>query len=68
MRQIMLNYAFRIFRLIIIICSISYFIGTLWYIFTWQLDLMLNPSNTNEDFYENFNFNNLNNENQDMYR
>jgi len=35
MRQIMINYAFRVLRLVIVIFSISYFIGTLWYIFTW---------------------------------
>lgn len=35
MRQIIISYAFRVLRLIIIIFSISYFIGTLWYIYTW---------------------------------
>jgi hypothetical protein len=35
--QIMMSYAFRVFRLIMIIFTISYFIGTLWYIFVWQM-------------------------------
>ena len=35
MRQIVMSYAFRVCRLIIIIFSFSYFIGTLWYIYTW---------------------------------
>lgn len=35
MRQIIISYAFRVLRLVIIIFSISYFIGTLWYIYTW---------------------------------
>ncbi len=30
-----MSYAFRVSRLVIIIFSFSYFIGTLWYIFTW---------------------------------
>ena len=38
MRQIIMSYAFRVFRIIIIIFSVSYFIGTLWYIFTWLTD------------------------------
>jgi len=38
MRQIIMNYAFRVLRLIVIIFSISYFIATLWYIFTWAID------------------------------
>jgi hypothetical protein len=37
MRQIIISYAFRVLRLVIIIFSISYFIGTLWYIFTWLI-------------------------------
>jgi hypothetical protein len=32
MRQIVMSYAFRVTRLVIIIFSFSYFIGTLWYI------------------------------------
>ncbi len=38
MRQIVITYAFRVGRLVIIIFSFSYFIGTLWYIFTWLSD------------------------------
>ena len=34
----MLTYAFRVVRIIIIIFSVSYFIGTLWYIYTWLSD------------------------------
>ena len=38
LRQIMMSYAFRVLRLIIIIFSVSYFIATLWYIYTWLID------------------------------
>jgi hypothetical protein len=38
MRQIVMSYAFRVIRLIIIIFSVSYFIGTLWYILCWLTD------------------------------
>jgi hypothetical protein len=38
MRQIVMSYAFRVTRLVIIIFSFSYFIGTLWYIYTWLID------------------------------
>lgn len=37
MRQIVMNYAFRVTRLIIIVFSISYFLSIFWYIFTWLL-------------------------------
>lgn len=43
MRQIIMNYAFRVLRLIVIIFSISYFIATLWYIFTWAIDDDVSP-------------------------
>lgn len=36
MRQIVMNYAFRVLRIVIVIFSISYFIGTLFYIIVWQ--------------------------------
>ena len=39
----MLSYFFRVLRLILIILTISYFIGTIWYVFCWQLYL---------DYYE----------------
>jgi hypothetical protein len=32
-RQIVISYAFRVARLILIIFSVSYFIGTVWYIY-----------------------------------
>ena len=35
--QIMISFAFKIFGLIMIMFTISYFIGTLWYIFVWQV-------------------------------
>jgi potassium voltage-gated channel Eag-related subfamily H protein 8 len=38
MRQIVMTYAFRVVRIIIIIFTISYFIGTLFYIMTWLID------------------------------
>lgn len=37
MRRIMLGYLFRVVRMIMIIFTLSYFIGTLWYIFCWQM-------------------------------
>ena len=37
MRQIVMNYAFRVTRLIIIVFSISYFLSIFWYIFVWLL-------------------------------
>lgn len=39
MRQIMLGYFFRVLRLVLIIVTISFFTGTLWYLFCWQLYL-----------------------------
>lgn len=38
MKQIVMTYAFRVVRIVIIIFSISYFIGTLFYILTWLID------------------------------
>jgi hypothetical protein len=38
MRQIVMTYAFRVVRIVIIIFTISYFIGTLFYIMTWLID------------------------------
>jgi hypothetical protein len=37
MRQIMIGYFFRVLRLVLIIFTISYFIGTLWFVYCWQL-------------------------------
>lgn len=37
-KKIIIRYAFRMIRLVIILLSIGYFVGTLWYIFTWVLD------------------------------
>lgn len=54
MQQIMLNYAFRIVRLIIIILTISYFIGTLWYIFTRRdskVNYDIDESDNDSTFY-----------------
>lgn len=51
MAQIMISYAFRVFRLIMIMFTISYFIGTLWYIFVWQ---MTESHSDGNDIYENF--------------
>jgi hypothetical protein len=35
MRRIMLGYLYRVVRMILIILTLSYFIGTLWFIFCW---------------------------------
>jgi hypothetical protein len=37
MRRIMLGYIFRVLRMILIIFTVSYFVGTLFYIICWQL-------------------------------
>ena len=39
MKQILVGYVFRILRLVVIVVLISYFSGTLWYLFCWQLYL-----------------------------
>ena len=61
MKQIMLNYAFRIMKLVIIIFSISYFIGTLWYIFVWQI-------NETNGFFVTYGLNLMMEENKDLDR
>jgi len=33
----MIGYFFRVVRMILVVYTISYFIGTLWYIYCWQL-------------------------------
>lgn len=53
MKQIVLTYAFRVVRIVINIFSISYFIGTLWYIFTWLTD---DGVSTNSTFFGNYKF------------
>jgi hypothetical protein len=45
MRRIMLGYFFRVVRMIMIIFTLSYFIGTLWFIMCWWLY----KGNPNED-------------------
>jgi len=35
MRRIMLGYIFRVLRMILIIFTVSYFVGTLFYIICW---------------------------------
>lgn len=54
----MINYAFRVFKLVVIIFSISYFIGTLWYIFTWQANdgKVLKEGEEPENFFQYFHF------------
>lgn len=37
MRQIMLGYFFRIVRMVLVIFTISYFFGTLFFIACWQI-------------------------------
>jgi len=39
MRRIMLGYIFRVLRMILIIFTVSYFVGTLFYLICWQLFL-----------------------------
>jgi hypothetical protein len=37
MRQIMIGYFFRIVRMILVIFTISYFFGTIFFIICWQI-------------------------------
>ncbi|CDW76967.1 cation channel family protein [Stylonychia lemnae] len=65
MLQIMINYAFKVLRLIIVIFSISYFIGTLWYIFTWQIDDP-NDDTPNSNFFKTYGMRELKKNNDDI--
>ena len=55
MRRIMLGYLFRVVRMIMIIFTLSYFIGTLWYIFCWQMYLK-QYKDTDPNFIKKFGF------------
>ena len=55
MRRIMLGYLFRVVRMIMIIFTLSYFIGTLWYIFCWQMYLKY-YKDTDANFINEFGF------------
>lgn len=35
MKQMFLGYTFRVLRLVLILFTMGYFIGTLWYLFCW---------------------------------
>ena len=60
----MINYAFRVLRLVIVIFSISYFIGTLWYIFTWQIDDPKSEPDTN--FFNSYGMRQRKQDNEDI--
>jgi hypothetical protein len=51
----MLGYLFRVVRMVMIIFTLSYFIGTLWYIFCWQMYLKY-YKDTDENFIREFGF------------
>lgn len=55
-RQIVISYAFRVTRLILIIFSVSYFIGTVWYIYC-RISSEGQPHSANSTFYTYYNFN-----------
>jgi uncharacterized membrane protein YphA (DoxX/SURF4 family) len=57
MKQIMLGYFFRVVRMILVIFTISYFIGTLWFIFCWQLYTKSYDSQGDDSFIGLFKFN-----------
>ena len=65
MRQIVMNYAFRVIRIVLIIFSISYFIGTAFYIFTWLSD---DGVSVNTNFFGRYGFRGLMERNEDMTR
>jgi hypothetical protein len=50
MRRIMLGYIFRVLRMILIIFTVSYFVGTLFYIICWQLYDKVYQSADNDNF------------------
>ena len=64
-RQIMLTYLFRVVRLILIIFTLSYFIGTLWYIFVWQIS---KNDPTDKNFFRYYSMDELKDENKDIDR
>ncbi len=61
-----MSYAFRVLRLIIIIFSISYFIATLWYIYTWLIDDGVSTDYVN--FFGYFKFREWRKQNRDLER
>lgn len=67
MKQIMISYAFRVIRLIIIALGISYFIGTLWYIFVWQI-YPNDPSEDDDYFFSKARLNVMKDKNEDLER
>ena len=56
MRQIMLGYVFRVVRMVLIIFTVSYFIGTMWFIFTWQLYTKVYDSENEHSFIGLYHF------------
>ena len=59
MKQIMLGYIFRVVRMILVVFSISYFIGTLWFLICWQLYLHLDTNDGNRGFIGFYGFDRL---------
>lgn len=60
----MISYLFRVIRLVLFIFTISYFIGTLWYIFVWLLD----PDSHTNNFFDYFNLSEMKETNNDFDR
>jgi hypothetical protein len=57
MRRIMLGYFFRVLRMILIIFTVSYFVGTLFFLICWQLYLKAyDQSNDDNNFIGKNNF------------
>lgn len=53
----MLGYIFRVLRMIMIIFTVSYFVGTIFYIICWQLYLKVyDESNDSHNFIGKNNF------------
>jgi len=63
----MLGYIFRVLRMILIIFTVSYFVGTLFYIICWQLYLKVyDQSDDENNFIGKNNFNKKMEENLDV--
>lgn len=52
----MLGYVFRVIRMILVIFTVSYFIGTLWYIYCWQIYTIDYDSKGTDSFIGYYNF------------
>ena len=66
MRRIMLGYILRVLRMILIIFTVSYFVGTLFYIICWQLYDKVYQSADNDNFIGKNGFQKMMSDNEDF--